>query len=112
MLNKTQRLSTNRVSWLLKKGFKFNNDCVSVKFHLNPGPSSRFSIVVSKKVRPLATDRNLLRRQLYEIIRNAPAVLPPTDYIILIKPRLADLPLPKKQEALLDSLAQISSKLN
>lgn len=111
MLNTTQRLSTNQVSWLLKKGFKFNSEFFSVKFHLNKLSLSRYSIVVSKKVEPLATDRNYIRRQLYEIIRTSPFLEPPADYIIMVKPGITKLSFSEKQQLLLTTLAQISSKL-
>ncbi len=111
MLNKTQRLSTNRISWLLKKGFKFSNEWFSLKFHLNKEPHSRYSIVVSKKIKALATDRNLIRRQVYEIIRKSPATLPPTDYMIIIKPKFAELSYANKSIYLQETLQKISSKL-
>lgn len=112
MLNKTQRLSTNQVAWLLKKGFKLSNDCFSIKFHLNKTLHSRYSVVVSKKISALATERNLLRRQLYEIIRNSPELSPPTDYIIIVREKVSKSSFSEKQNLLLDTIRQINSKLN
>jgi len=112
MLKSTQRLSTNRISWLLKKGFKFNNEYFSVKFHLNKESGNRYSIVVSKKIKALATDRNLIRRQIAEILRQFPSAAKPADYVIMIKAKFAELPFADKQKLLADLLQQISSKLN
>lgn len=112
MLNKTQRLSTNRISWLLKKGFNFRNEYFSIKFHLNKSQNSRYSVVVSKKIAALATDRNLLRRQFYEIIRNSPERLPPADYIIMVRNQVSPLSFEEKKTLLNAILSQINSKLN
>jgi len=112
MLKKTQRISTNHISWLLKKGFRFNNDFFSVKFQLNKGPANRYSVVISKKIAALAVERNLLRRQLYEILRKLPAPQTTGDYMLIVKPYLKTLSFEKKEAAILQTLQQISSKLN
>jgi ribonuclease P protein component len=112
MLKKSQRISTNRVSWLLKKGLPLSNNFFSAKFHLNKAPQSRYSVVVSKKIEPLATDRNLLRRQLYEILRDLPLSSSNIDCILIVKPALASLNFADKKTALINTLQQITSKLN
>jgi ribonuclease P protein component len=111
VLNKLHRLSTKNVTWLLKKGFNFSNECFSVKFHLNKSPHSRYSIVVSKKISALATDRNRLRRQFYEILRTSPERLPPADYVIMIRNKAARLTSQEKRDLLDSTLRQITSKL-
>jgi ribonuclease P protein component len=112
MLKKTQRISTNQVSWLLKKGFRFNNEFFSVKFQLNKGPANRYSVVVSKKISALAVERNLLRRQLYEILGKTPTTATTGDYMLIVKPQIKNLSFEKKTAAILQTLQQISSKLN
>lgn len=112
MLKKTQRISTNRIPWLLKKGVPFNNEYFSAKFLLNKGPENRYSVVVSKKVKPLATERNLLRRQLYEIIRQRTPTSPTADFVLIVKTRLAALSFEQKASALEQTFKQINLKLN
>lgn len=112
MLKKSQRISTNRVAWLLKKGGSINNNFFSAKFYLNKIAESRYSVVVSKKVAPLATDRNTLRRQLYEILRKFPQGNRPTDYLLIAKPLLTSLSFAEKEKAVSETIQQIISKLN
>lgn len=110
MLKKAERLSKAEASWLLRKGEKFNNAQFSIKFRLNKKTFCRYSIVVSKKTLPLATDRNTLRRQLYETLRDR-ASLPAGegyDYIILVKPPLLPLPTDERRAVLLQTLDKIS----
>ncbi len=112
MLKKNQRISKNQVSWLQKKGYRFSNEFFSVKFLLNKETFCRYSVVVSKKTLNLAVDRNLLRRQLYEIIRGNPEPNQHLDYLITVKPALTALTFTDKKLQLLNTLRQISSKYN
>lgn len=109
MLKQSGRLSRNQAGWLLKKGDKFSNEFFSIKFRLNKKPFCRYSVVVSKKLLKLATDRNLLRRQLYEILRQRPASPESFDFSILVRPAVLKLDFAAKQEKLLSTLNQISS---
>lgn len=112
MISKTQRISTSQIAWLIRKGAKLSNEFFSVKFQLNKKPNSRYSVVVSKKLLKLATDRNNLRRQLYEIVRNLSGPDQPTDIMISLKPALLPLTFAQKQAQIASLLQQISSKLN
>ncbi len=76
MINQSQRISKNRIEYILKKGLRLSDDFLNLRFLPNHSEKNRFSVIVSKKVRPKATDRNLLRRQIYEILRTADS---PTD---------------------------------
>jgi len=96
MLPKNQRLASNRIEYLLKKGRRYSevlkkSPYTSTNFftlkHLpNRFTHSRFCVVVSSKVFPKAVDRNLLRRRLYEIFRLHPE-LPalPSDIVVIAK---------------------------
>jgi ribonuclease P protein component len=66
--------------------------------------------VVSKKLLSLATDRNYLRRQFYQILRQRPATLPGCDYSILVRPAVLKLDFSARQAKLLQTLEQISPK--
>ncbi len=112
MLKKTQRISKNQISWVQKKGSRFSNQYLSIKFCLNRENFCRYSVVVSKKIAALATDRNLLRRQLYEIIGQRPAGGQNLDYIIMVNLPLIPLSFTEKKNQLLSALEQISAKNN
>lgn len=107
MLKKSERLSKTETSWLLRKGDKLNNDLFSIKFRLNKKMFCRYSIVVSKKILNLATERNQLRRQFYEILRDRPPVQTGYDYMIFIKPTVLKLSFSEKRDKLLQALNQI-----
>jgi ribonuclease P protein component len=110
MLKKNQRLSKKQVSWLLRKGYKYSGDFFSIKFHLNKESFCRYSVVVSKKLLNLAVDRNLLRRQLYEILGGHHTDLH-LDFVITAKSPLPALEFSRKKDVLLAALREISSKL-
>ncbi len=110
MLNKKQRLSTNQVAWLIKKGHRFNNESLAIKFHLNKIQENRYSVVVSKKVYPLAVDRNYLRRRLYELIRNSNFKNISTDFIIIIKDHFIQLSPIKQNQVLTEVLQNITNQ--
>jgi len=111
MIGKNQRISKNRVSWLLKKGQKVNDAYFSTKFHLNKAGLNRYSVVVSKKTLKLATDRNLLRRQCYEILRQLQPQNHSIDFIILIKSPVLKLSFPQLEDQLSQSIQKITSNL-
>ncbi len=115
MLGKNQRISKNRVSWLLQKSQKFNDGFFSVKFHLNKGTQNRYSIVVSKKLLKLATDRNRLRRQCYEALRLRPTQTNSTDFMIFIKSTALSLDfagLQKQLSLVIDKITSLSNIQN
>lgn len=113
MINKTQRISTFRAAWLLNKGAKFSNEFFSVKFLLNKKDFNRYSVVVSKKIFKLATDRNSLRRQLYEALRTLTSgPNPGFDLMISVKPKINQLTFNEKQTQLKNLIEQVASKLS
>jgi ribonuclease P protein component len=112
MIGKNQRISKNRVAWLLKKSQKWNDEFFSVKFQLNKHGLNRYSIVVSKKTLKLATDRNLLRRQCYEVLRQLKTQNNSIDFLIFIKPSALKLDFTGLQEQLTQTIEKITSKSN
>ena len=109
MLKKSERLSKTETGWLLRKGDKLNNDLFSIKFRLNKKTFCRYSVVVSKKTAGLATERNRLRRQFYEILRHKPPVNIGYDCMIFIKPAALQQSGSERQEKLLQLLNKIPS---
>ncbi len=69
MLKKNLRLDQKAFAKVLKNGRRMEENGLSVKFLPNRLNHPRFGLVLSKKVLKLATDRNLLRRQIFEIIQ-------------------------------------------
>lgn len=112
MIAKNQRISKNRVAWLLKKSQKLNDDFFSVKFQLNKQELNRYSVVVSKKTLKLATDRNLLRRQCYEALRLMPSQNNSIDFLIFIRSSALKLDFAELQEHLTQIITKIISKSN
>jgi ribonuclease P protein component len=105
MLKKTQRLSKQKVQYLLKKGNYFSNSYLGIKCLANKVQINRFSVIISKKTLPAAVDRNRLRRQLYELIRLNTLDLPDQfDCLIIVKPPLLKLPPDQISTVLLESL--------
>jgi len=93
MLPKNQRLTSNRIEYLLKKGKKTGNDFFTIKYLPNQlKTKSRFCVIVSSKIHPKAVERNRLRRQIFEIFRLHPA-LPsaPADIVVIAKTPLTKL---------------------
>ena len=108
MLKQSERLSRIQTGWLLRKGKRFNNDFFSIKFCLNKKPFCRYSVVVSKKVLKLATDRNYLRRQFYEILRQRKATHEGYDYMVFIRPTVLKLNFAAKKEKILTTLDKLN----
>jgi ribonuclease P protein component len=69
MLPKNMRVHTPLFSSILEKGQIRSTQHFSLRFTQNKAKQSRFSVVVSKKVAKTAVKRNLLKRQISEIIK-------------------------------------------
>jgi ribonuclease P protein component len=111
MIGKNQRISKNQISWLLKKGQKANDDFFSIKFSLNKGPLNRYSVVISKKILNLATSRNQLRRQCYEILRQIPQPSDSLDFVIFIKSKALNLAFSELQSRLTQLIEKIITNI-
>ncbi len=99
MLPKSQRLTSNRIEYLLRKGRrsteggrKNGNLFFTVKYLTTQQPQSRFCVIVSTKIFPKAVERNHLRRQIYEVFRLHPE-LPSfsADIVVIAKTPLTKL---------------------
>ena len=114
MLSKNQRISRKTVNYLLKKGLKFNHQYFQAKYCLNKYHLNRYSVVISKKVLKLATDRNHLRRQIYEAIQKIDTIsqLNHFDAIITVKSSPNNLTFTALTKLLTPILQQISIQIN
>jgi ribonuclease P protein component len=86
MLPKKRRIHKAFFEKVLAEGKSFHSSFLSLKAikDQESKAESRFSFVVSKKVSPLATKRNLLRRRGYSIIKKAWGRIPPSFTCIFI----------------------------
>ena len=121
MLPKTQRLASNRIEHILKKGKttaqhrqaggsgKNGKSCFIIKYLPNRQTKSRFCVIVSIKVLPKAVERNRLRRQIFEILRTHPE-LPrsPTDIVIIANIHITKLNFKDLTTTILQTLQNIT----
>ena len=72
MLRKSRRLTSAEVAEVLKLGKAASSGPIRIKYTpCKPGAAtSQFSVVVSKKIKKLAVDRNRLRRQMFAVLKN------------------------------------------
>ncbi len=75
----------------------------------SPLTFSRFAIIASKKVSPLATVRNHLKRSISSILQEEVAKIPSIDLIIIPKPNAVNLTFQKLKEEIQLGLKKIYS---
>lgn len=108
MLNKKDRLTRSRVEYILRKGHRQTSRHFSTRFLRGTGDSSRFAVVVSTRVAPKATDRNRLRRQIYEAVQQADPLESSLDIVLISKPSAKELTF----KELLDTINSTLKKLH
>jgi len=69
MIPKKNRLNRSALKYLFKKGLRQKTNYFNVIYKKGSTEEPRFSIIVSKKIKSKAVDRNKLRRRIYETIR-------------------------------------------
>ena len=95
MISRRLRLPRTRIEYLLKKGKRFGNDCIALKYLSSSGQKkceSRFCVIISARIEPKAVKRNRLRRQIHEIIRLNRHLIPsPCDIAIIGEKNITNL---------------------
>lgn len=88
MLNKKNRISNRRlIQKLLNKGRLYRNVHFIFKYLPSTEDSSQFAIVISKKVASKAVDRNKLKRQISESLReNIKLIKTHIVSLVIVKP--------------------------
>lgn len=71
MLIRSLRLTKKDVERVYKKGRTVKIDHILVRFLPNRTSHTRFCVVISKKVLPLAVSRNRAKRKIYELIQKS-----------------------------------------
>ncbi|EKD92801.1 MAG: hypothetical protein ACD_28C00327G0004 [uncultured bacterium] len=85
MLSRRYRLKkTDNVGRILKQGKKLESRHLIIRFFKNSQTHHRFGVIVSSKIHAKATDRNRLRRQIYEATRINYERFPSRDYFDII----------------------------
>lgn len=90
MLKKTQRLTKNKeFETVLKTGKAFYCPILLVKCIKNNLTYSRLGLIVSNKISKKASQRNLIKRRIREIIRLAlPKIKKGVDMVIIVSPKI------------------------
>lgn len=70
-MTRSLRLRKNDIERIYKKGRNVSLDLFLVRFLPNHTSHARFCVVISKKVLPLAVDRNHTKRQIYSLIQKS-----------------------------------------
>lgn len=89
--------------YVYKNGHALRSRFVTLKYSANPRrKTSRFAVVVSKKVHKSAVSRNRVRRRIYEVIRHElPLLKTNCDIVVIVvSSDLLTLPPSELQEAL------------
>ena len=90
MFSKKHRLAKTRdVKMAFAQGRSFLNPFYTIKFRAKPDGEPRFTIVVSAKVSKKAVVRNRIKRILREYIRLRINKFALGDYVVVVKPKLA-----------------------
>lgn len=86
MLPKKERISKVLFGEYLKKTKTFSSNLLSVRVHfLKNGEKSRFSVITPKSVSKKAVDRNLVRRQIYSILKENKPKIPIICFVFIKK---------------------------
>lgn len=70
MLRKEQKLSREEFSTLFHEGKRIHSDAFSFIYRTKTAPLPKAGVVISKKVIPGVIMRNLVKRRLYNVIKN------------------------------------------
>ncbi|MEK7124233.1 MAG: ribonuclease P protein component [Patescibacteria group bacterium] len=92
MLPKLNRLTKKKDFDIVFRGRKnFRGDFLALKSVENNLKSSRFGLVVSKKISPKAVERNKIKRRLRQIIFSfLKEIKKPTDVVLMALPSIKD----------------------
>ncbi len=110
MIPQKLRLNSSRIETLFKRGGKINlDDCFAARFLPSRDSNCRFCVIVNAKTCPDATDRNRLRRQIYETIRlNLQLLKQPCDLAIICKKNAVGLDFNLIQEKIIKILNHLN----
>ncbi|MBU0668117.1 ribonuclease P protein component [Patescibacteria group bacterium] len=114
MIPQKNRLSRSQVASVIKKGKRLSSEHFNIKYLARTSKNhatrqeSRFCVVVSTKISPKATERNRIRRQIFEAIAAEQTKIP-LDIILFTKPSIKDLDFGRIKEEFAKILHKIAS---
>ncbi len=86
MLAKKNRINKKLFKEVFEKGKNYHSDLLGIKILKKDEEENQFAFAVSKKIAPKASQRNLLKRRGYEIIRELfPNIKQPIICIFVLK---------------------------
>ncbi|MFA7193658.1 MAG: ribonuclease P protein component [Candidatus Paceibacterota bacterium] len=98
MLPKTQRINTQRFGEIMASGRNINAGGFYLKTLNND--SLRFAVAIPKKVVKSAIKRHLLKRRIFNIIKENKDLFPVADYIVFTNKEALDLNRVQMEEAI------------
>lgn len=107
MLPKRQRLSRSEFAHLLRVGRRIHTSSCTLIY--TPASTLKAGVVVSKKTARKATQRNLMRRRVYTILREHVPTLPPLHIAVLLKVSAATLLPAHLKEELVEALKRVTT---
>jgi ribonuclease P protein component len=107
MLKKAYRLTKPRVEYILKKGAKKTNKYFIFLYLSSNTKENHFGVLISSKTLPKATDRNKIRRQIFETIRTGDVNIEQKDVLIIVKPTIKQQQF-NLQQLLINELNQLN----
>lgn len=90
MLNKQYRITKNKeFDLVLRQGYKVFSPIFIMRYCENRLGYSRFGLIVSNKVSKKASQRNLVKRRIREIVRlNFTRISPGYDIVMIVSPKI------------------------
>ncbi len=102
MFKKKQRFNRKDFKKVFKEGKRINNKNISISYIYND--KTKTSVVVGKKIAKKATERNLLRRRVYFILRKNFDLVKNKQIIVFVKKNITYGILKKEIEEILFKL--------
>ena len=93
MLKRCHRMNRDAFSSVKTEGVSHYGAHAALTYTTKPASTSTFAVVVSRKVAPTAVARHVIRRRVYEVLREMlPLLTRPVQGIVFVKPGSAKLP--------------------
>lgn len=96
---------------IAKRGKEIRSAYFLIKIFISPLPYSRFGVILKKGIVKKSTDRNCIKRIIFETIRKAgfPEKIIGSDVLIIISASAVKLPKDKLSEELIKNLNNLFS---
>jgi ribonuclease P protein component len=105
MLPKNERLTTEEFETIIASGKVVRNEVAHVKFL--PGDDKKFAVAAPKKIIKTSVMRHVMKRRIYNTLRECKDVFPNGQYIIFVTKELVSAP----KESFGDVLKSLAQKV-